>query len=293
MVFFAEHFLDAGEEVYYWLVIMVLRAGNAALAPSSPQKGLVLKRRVCLFVLGVTCVSGTSFAAGPWDGTWALNPEKSHIVPPTLTIKRAGQRFVISTGTTYNLVCDGKEYPAPHSASFRCDPPGRNLVFERKVGDIPDRRWELAQSADGFELTETVTSYLPGVPPSTERSEYKRSAHSDRALAGMWMGVRTTIVGGDAIELRMHDGSFYFRDAEDGDISDAKLDGTPSPFLNAGVPLGITWSNVLESDRRIVGHPLKDGKPYGTEVMELSPDGKSIKLSHHDETGSYEIFEKQ
>lgn len=156
-------------------------------------------------------------------------------------------------------------------------------------------RWKLtAIHPDGVGMTETVTEISAGVPPGIEHDEYLRSGPHSGTIVGSWLGVRTIFDGTDALELRIHDGFLYFRDARDGDISDAKLDGTPAPFINPGGHKGITWSNVLETERRIVGHALKDGRALNTEVLELSADGKSIKASQPGSPSEFEaVYERQ
>ena len=90
----------------------------------------------------------------------------------------------------------------------------------------------------------------------------------------------------------MHDGFLYYLDTFDGNVADAKLDGTPASWLDPS-PKNSQWSNILVSPRKIVGHALVDGKPVNTETLELSPDGKSIKIwLGADESGGYAIFEK-
>ena len=188
----------------------------------------------------------------------------------------------------------GLDYPGQGSSSVRCSRLAHGIKVELKRAGELSSIWELNLHSDGITMTNTVTEFSAGVPPSIEHDEYRRSAADKQSIAASWTAVRTIFEGTDALELRVHDGYLYFRDARDGEASDAKLDGTPALFLGANARSGITWCNVLESDRRIVGHALKDGKQLNTEVFELSSDGKSIKASQPGSPNQFRaVYEKQ
>lgn len=235
-----------------------------------------------------------SSAASPWDGTWKLNRTTLRSIPPPLQVETSGSHYALTQGTTFHFDCDGRDYPAPGSVTLRCTTLPHGIKVERKRDGQVSSIWELNLHPDGVSMTETVTEFFPGVPPNIEHDEYRRARSSNKSVAGSWTGVRTSLEGSDALEFRIHDGFLYFHDARDGEASDAKLDGTPSPFVGAAAPSGVTWSNVIENERRIVGHALKDGRPINTEVFELSADGKSIKASQPGSPNQFQaIYEKQ
>lgn len=233
-------------------------------------------------------------AQSPWNGIWKLNKATMHAVPPTLIVERSGTHYTLKQGATYRFDCDGHDFPGPASNSVRCANLPHGIRVELKRDGKTTSTWELRLHMDSVTMTETVTDVHEGVAPSIEHDEYRRSAPTNPGLAGIWIGVGTMVEGSDALELRIHDGFLYFRDARDGEISEAKLDGTLGKFIGPGRQPGITWSNVLENERRIVGHALKDGKQLNTEVFELSPDGKSIKVSQPGSPDQYEaVYVKQ
>lgn len=241
-------------------------------------------------LLYMLLASGTS----PWNGIWKLNKTTLHVVPPPLVVEKSGPHYKLTQGTTYHFDCDGRDYPGPGASCLRCAMLLNGIKVELKRDGHLSSSWELKLDSDGVSMTETVVEIFAGVPPNIEHDEYRRSKPGDKSVAGSWIGVRTTIEGSDALEFRIHDGFLYFRDARDGEASEAKLDGTPAAFLGPGAHPEITWSNVLEGERRIVGHALKDGKPINTEVFELSADGKSIKSSQPGSPNQFQaIYEKQ
>lgn len=227
-------------------------------------------------------------AQSPWNGTWKLDNATLHSVPPTLAIEISGTHYTLKQSATYRFDCDGRDFPGPGLGSVRCAPVPHGIKVELRGDGELSSSWELQVHTDGVSMTETVTDVREGAAPSIEHDEYRRAGPANLALAGTWSGVRTVIEGSDALEFRVHDGVLYFLDARDGESSEAKLDGSPGKFLGPGSHPEVTWSNVLENERRIVGHALKNGRQLNTEVFELSSDGKSIKAS---QPGSPDHFE--
>ena len=231
--------------------------------------------------------ASTAVAQSPWTGTWKLDASTLHDVPVPLVIEMSGTHYILKQGATYRFDCDGHDFPGPDSGSLQCTALPHGIKVELKRNGKLSSTWELRLHPDEVTMTDTVTELHEDIPPNVEHDDYRRPAPGNGALAGTWTGVRTIIEGSDALEFRVHDGFLYFRDARDGEASDAKLDGTPAKFIGSGNP-EVTWSNVLETERRIVGHALRNGKQLNTEVFELSPDGKSIKAS---QPGSPKHFE--
>jgi hypothetical protein len=227
-------------------------------------------------------------AQSPWNGTWELDKATLHLLPPALSVEVSGAHYTLKRDATYRFDCDGRDFPGPDSRSVRCERLPHGIKVELKRDGKLSSTWQLEVHMDGVTMTDIVTDFREGVQPAIEHDEYRRPAPRNGELAGVWTGVRTEIEGSDALEFRIHDGFLYFRDGRDGESSEAKLDGTPAKFLGPGSHPEITWSNVLENERRIIGHALKDGKQLNTEVFELSSDGKSIKAY---QPGSPEHFQ--
>ena len=237
---------------------------------------------------------GGQTSSSPWNGTWKLNKTTFHALPPPLTLEILGEHYTLTQGAMYHFDCDGKDSPASHSDTLRCTASLHGIKVELKHAGQLGKIWEIDLHANGVDMTDTVTEFRAGGQPSIEHDGYRRSGPGSRSIAASWIPVRMTPEGNDALEFQIHDGFLHFRATRDGATSDAKLDGTPAPFINEGVPPNITWSNVLENERRIVGHPLKDGKAMATMIFELSEDGRSVKASIPTSPSRMEaIYEKQ
>jgi hypothetical protein len=237
------------------------------------------------------------FGQSPWDGTWKLNKATVHIIPEPLVVEQSGTHYTLKQGASYRFDCDGRKYPQPGSTAVQCLARLHGFKLSLYQGERLVSTWELEVHPGGNTMTDTVTDFYPGVPPAIEHDEFQRSklgASTTNRIAGAWTGTRAVLEGSDALELRIHDGSLYFRDARDGEASDARLDGSPALFIGRDAQSSVRWTNRLEGDRRIVGHAVRDGKELNTEVFELSADGKSIHASQPGSPNQFEAtYEKQ
>ncbi len=246
-------------------------------------------------VVLATCVLPTG--QSPWDGIWKLNKATVHLIPEPLRVEQAGPHYRLSQGVTYRFDCNGKTYPQPGETVVQCLARPHGFKVNVSQGRRLVSTWELEVHPEGNTLTDTTTDFYPGVPPAIEHDEYKRSgpkASTTAQIAGSWTGTRAVLEGSDALELRIHDGFLYFRDARDGEASDARLDGTPALFIGEDARSPVRWTNRLEGERRIVGHAIRDAKELNTEVFELSADERSIHASQPGSPNQFEAtYEKQ
>lgn len=249
--------------------------------------------RATLILVAIITSGAPSLAAAAdlWTGTWKLDGGKSLSVPPALTIEQSGSHYVIQSSSRREVDCNGRDYPES-GGTLRCVAEKPALVLMLREGSIRTRS-SYRLGADGGTLVETVRTVWPEQPPTTEIYKYRRAAPS-HALAGSWVGVPSVPVAQkDALELRVHDGWLRFRDVEDGQVTDAKLDGTPVPFSSPGLPAGAGWSNILVNDRQILGFSLQNDARSLAEIFTLSPDGKVMTVISPRRPGSYDTFVKQ
>ena len=130
------------------------------------SKEFIDVRFVSLTVVGMM-FAGTTFAAGPFAGTWKLRPTPTDkLAERTITeIETAPNVFVDTyqdvarTGVTSkredSLICDGKEHPVPNEKyTLTCtqiDASTRTITGKQDGKTIQEIRHEL--SADGKSMT--------------------------------------------------------------------------------------------------------------------------------------------
>ena len=77
-------------------------------------------------------------------------------------------------------------------------------------------------------------------------------------------------------QLRIHDGALFYLDTMQGAKTDSRLDGSPSIFRDSH-PDNVRCINRWDGQRRIFGAYLLDGTPHFQEILELSPNGRTLK----------------
>ena len=244
-------------------------------------------RMGALWLVTASCV-----AQNPWNGTWRVNQAKSTLKPTPIGLEQAGNRYTLHYGDVYTYACDGKEYPTDMALTVRCQGDAKTMMLILSIPGHPIWHWTFRPSPDGTAMEATVSHSRVGKPPAVERDSYVRTKGSGGSLVGDWKGVTMSLVTPDTAVLRVHGHHLYYLDTWDGNVADARLDGTPAPWLDPHLQSD-QWSNKLVSPRRIVGHELITGKPVNTETLELAPDGRTIKLWLGDDEAQYQILDRQ
>lgn len=229
---------------------------------------------------------------GRWNGTWTVNQAKSRLKPTPLVLQKSGQRYVLHYDSLYTFACDGRAYPTEVAMSLRCRESGGAMTLDLTIPGHRIWRWSFRVGPGGQTMTATLLHMRVGKKPSVEKDRYLRSSGPGTGLLGSWTGIRKVLMNPDRAVLRVHDGYLYYLDTWDGNISDARLDGTPAPWLDPHQK-NDAWMNQRVSSERIVGHELVDGKVVNTETLQLSPDGKFIKLWLGDDENGYQILDKE
>ncbi len=245
-----------------------------------------------LRVAALWFVTASCLAQSPWNGRWKVNQAKSTLRPTPVVLELSADKYTLHYGGLYTFACDDKEYPTNMALTLRCQGGAKAMTLTLSIPGHWIWRWIFRPSSDGKTMDATLSHNRVGKAPSVEKDSYRRFSGSDASLVGAWTGVKMLLVTPDIAVLRVHDDFLYYLDTWDGNVADAKLDGTPAPWLDPHLP-DDQWSNKLLSPRRIVGHALVSCKPVNTETLELAPDGKTIKVWLGDDENQYQILDKQ
>ena len=237
-------------------------------------------------------VTASCLAQSPWNGTWKVNQVESTLKPTPFALEQAGDKYTLHYGDVYSFTCADRQYPTNMALTLRCQGGAKMMALTLSIPGHWIWRWTVRPSPDGRAMEAVVSHNRIGKAPSIERDSYVRLSGSGASLIGAWMGVKMLLVTPDIAVLRVHDDSLYYLDTWDGNVADAKLDGTPTRWLDPHLPKD-QWTNKLVSPRRIVGHELVAGKPVNKETLEIAPDGRTIKLWLGDDESQYQILDKQ
>src|SRR6202043_2674539 len=168
-------------------------AEHCRLAEGTLMKALLL---VCALL---TAPTGAALAAdSPWNGTWTLDPGKSHSTGETFTYSKGpGQLLHYSEGSTvaYDFGIDGKGYKAWANCTVTWTAAGKNAwdsVYKIKGKVFSKIRREL--SADGKTLTITTAGTRPDGSSYRDVSVFERATGAD-GLIGTWRSVKAASRG--------------------------------------------------------------------------------------------------
>ncbi len=235
-----------------------------------------MKRITAPLALYFLAATAYCAAATPWDGTWRFDPARSRLKPGKIRIERRGDGYQWNGALGYHAPCNGVPSPGPDGFSITCtekpEEVRTTLLEHGRPFSTSVYRLEL-----GGKSLQVSTEYMHGRQPHALQSdEYVRTSGTGNGLEGTWQGTRTTLRGPLTYVLRLHDGALYYLDTMEGAETDSKLDGSEAIFRDSH-PDNVRWINRWEGRRRIFGAYLVDGKPHLQEILELSPDGKTLK----------------
>ena len=237
------------------------------------QARITLKALLALCI--VPCTRG-ALGQSAWDGVWIFDSVHSHINPGQLTIERRGDGYQWGGASGYHARCQGLSVAGPDGFTITCSETAQEVQTTLLEHGQPFST-TLYKLGDAGKTLQVSTEYMHGRHPHSVRVDsYVRSYGTSLGLAGTWQGTMTQLRGPLAYVLRIHDGALYYLDTMEGAETDSKLDGSPSIFLDSH-PNNVRWINRWDGHRRIFGTYLVDGIPHLQEILELSPNGRTLK----------------
>jgi hypothetical protein len=137
-----------------------------------------------------------AFAAdSPWNGTWTLDPARSHLTGQTFTLTgRPGGMLHYEDGSSasFDFGLDGKEYQTLPGRTVSWTETGKNS-WDR-VGRVSDRiiyRARVVLSEDGKTLTMKFTGTRPDGNAYQEENVFSRVSGTGGML-GTWRNTKVT-----------------------------------------------------------------------------------------------------
>jgi hypothetical protein len=230
--------------------------------------------------LACAALSSAAFASTPWDGTWKLDLNKSHLTGPSFTYsKTANGMWHYTDGvTSFDFAADGKPYktisPEDTLTVTANGDHALNLVsrFKDKITAVTQE----TLSADGRMLTDRATGTRPDGTKFDDSTVYTRVAGAS-GFAGKWKSTKISVSVPDSwIIASGSDGTISWRIPAFKEDVHGKPDGTPLPVTGPTVTPGITVSIKRVSSHRM-DYTLKlHDKTMGEGYQTLAADGKSF-----------------
>ena len=226
--------------------------------------------------------AGAAVAAdSPWNGTWKLDADKSHLTGQTFTYSKGpGELLHYEDGSTasFDFGIDGKEYKTWADRSMSFTPAGQNgWDTVTKAGGRVIAKGKFRLSEDGKLLTTTFSGTRPDGSAFHEEDTFTRVSGTE-GLIGTW---RTAQVKGpsgpQSFVISSPAAGMLHYDIPDMKAStEGRADGTDHPITGPTVPPGMTIGFKLLSPNEIKYTIKINGKPDSYGVQTIAADGGSF-----------------
>ena len=140
-----------------------------------------------------------SITVNKWLGNWKLDRSKSHLIGPSISIKRTGHKYLFDFGAvSFTIGDDGADYPTVNSRSTSLKQTGARtwLRIHRIRGKEVDRS-TIVISQDNRNMVIHTVSVDNGQDPRTSDERLTRTGQG-HGLAGTW---RSTTAGANVSEI--------------------------------------------------------------------------------------------
>jgi hypothetical protein len=216
-----------------------------------------------------------------WNGTWKLDPAKSHIYGPTLRISMSADGVYHNTGRigAANFNCDGKGHVVGESLTVLCTQKNSDwleITGFKNGSKVSTSHWELSDHGNALTIQGTMLQ-SDGSAKSIE-SRYTRTSGSTGFVGG-WRN--TDLFKGLAriIKTNIGDNTLHFYYPETGIREDAVIDGTSSAVHTSLFPSGATITLSKGSPRDFTLTTKLNGEVVYVEHWRMSVDRHSLTQS--------------
>ena len=241
-----------------------------------------------------------AWAAGPFDGTWKMDPSKTQLSgqKPTVVVLQSGVlQTTSSTGEKFNVKADNSDQPGPPEAKTRYDTVAYKVVDDKTIEATGKKDGKVVWSsrrtvsADGKTMTSESTSYPEASKqPMTSKFTYTRVAAGppgSHAISGTWQ-IQSYIPSELLTTYKSTPNGLMMSDPI-GESFDAKFDGKDYPVKGATGSYTVSLTKVNKRSIDITNK--RDGKITGVDHMTVSADGKTMTTkSESKSTGATATF---
>lgn len=217
----------------------------------------------------------------PWDGTWRLDPAKSHLTGQTFTYsEQPGGMLHYEDGSTasYDFRLDGKEYKTWGNRMTTWTAAGKNRwdTVTRADGKVL-AKGHVTLSDDGKTLTESFSGTRPDGQDFHEEDVFTRVGGTD-GLAGTWRSTKVTDpTGPQTFVISSPAAGVLHYDIPDLKVSvECTADDKDYPLTGPTMPPGATISFRRISPTKIRYTMKINGTPDSIGVQTIASDGGSF-----------------
>ncbi|HEX4065372.1 MAG TPA: hypothetical protein VHZ09_05060 [Acidobacteriaceae bacterium] len=236
---------------------------------------------VLVFVFAVSC-RAFGLLSNDWNGTWKLDPAKSHIYGPTLRISRTSDGVYHNSGRigTASFDCDGKGHRVSESLTVSCVQTGSDYleISAFKNGSkVSTAHWELSNHENALTIQGTMLQ-SNGSAKSIDIHHFTRTSGSTGFVGG-WRNaepfeglasILQTKVGNDALQFSYPEKDIHVN---------APTDGNNAAVHTFLFPSDATIALTERGPRTLSLTTKVNGQIAYVEYWQMSADGRSLTQS--------------
>jgi hypothetical protein len=216
-----------------------------------------------------------------WNGTWKLDPFKSDIPGPTITVSITsdGMYHNASGGSTANFGCDGNGYQATETLTAFCTQKSSSeleIAVFKNGSKVSTAHWEL--SPDRRSLTIRSTSPQADGALKSKEKLYTRTSGST-GFAGGWRNVNP-LEGIPSTRQIVLKGHALHESYPGGQYADVTLDGADAALHGPGVSAGVSIALRERSPRELSSTTKQKGQVVNVGYWRISAEGRSLTESY-------------
>lgn len=247
----------------------------------------------------LTLAAVSAFAQSAFDGTWALNQEKSKLTGDTMTFASAGAGAMTFTdaSTSYTFKTDGSETTTPMGNTVTWKQDGANnyeSTSARNGTPLSSSKWTI--SGDKKTLNIDSSGTKPNGDKWQNSATYTRVS-GDQGLAGEWKSTSVKMSAPSTMTMKTDpDGSMQWDISAEKAVWKGKLDGNDYPATGPTVPDGLTLAVTKTSPDSMKMVEKMKGKPLAMITYSVASDGKTMNTEGTNGEGKEpfsEVWEKQ
>lgn len=237
-----------------------------------------MRRRTLLFSLLASCIGSAALADSPFDGTWQLNPAKSHLTGDTMKFEDAGGGTIkySDSAESYSFKPDGGTVTTPLGTerAFKKNSDGSYTITNKRNGTlVSTSTWKV--SSDGKTLVDEDKGTKPNGDSFDNVTTYTRTS-GDSGLPGEWKSTHIKLSSPNALTIQTQGDNITLTISAVKATCEAKWDGKDYPASGPTVVQGLTLALTKTGANSFKLVEKFKSKVLVTIRYHVSADGKTM-----------------
>jgi hypothetical protein len=253
--------------------------------------------RIAKLVMLVTLASSALFAQSPFDGTWALNQEKSKMLGQTMTIEDAGNGAIkfVNPNFSTTVKTDGTKAQTPAGglmAFEKRDDGNYHQTTWIKDQELSQAEWKLSDGGKALTIEEHGTR--PNGEQFNNTTTYTRMSGTN-GLPGSWKTTALKMSAPTTFMMKITGDDFEWQIPQIKGTLKGKTDGKDTHPTGPTVPESLTLAVTKEGPRTLAVTQKLQGKTVFTATYNVSGDGKTMTVNGKNAKGEpiRQVWQKQ